>query len=147
MVNLRLFAVNGSGKRKFVFLGQQMINGNSAHLWWKQQKVHGGGISELNFTVWWGWRGVNHQQQQGSCHVVSIEREVNMFMHNPSSITLTVSGSLLELTNYQSGLQPVLKCIILPVSVFMNIVHTVAEILAFGRETGFSTQTLQRWYM
>jgi hypothetical protein len=24
---------------------------------------------------------------------------------------------------------------------------TVAEILAFGRETGFSTQTLQRWYM
>ncbi len=25
--------------------------------------------------------------------------------------------------------------------------YTVAEILAFGRETGFSTQTLQRWYM
>jgi hypothetical protein len=24
---------------------------------------------------------------------------------------------------------------------------TVAEILVFGRETGFPTQTLQRWYM
>jgi hypothetical protein len=24
---------------------------------------------------------------------------------------------------------------------------TVAEILAFGREAGFSPQTLQRWYM
>jgi hypothetical protein len=24
---------------------------------------------------------------------------------------------------------------------------TVAEILAFGKETGFSTQTLQRWHM
>ncbi len=33
------------------------------------------------------------------------------------------------------------------VSVCIHEHCTVAEILAFGRETGFSTQTLQRWYM
>ncbi len=31
--------------------------------------------------------------------------------------------------------------------IIYNITPTVAEILEFGRETGFPTQTLQRWYM